>query len=123
MGDLLDEGIIFFNCGRFFEAHEAWEDLWRQESGGRKLFYQGLVQAAVALHHLSKSNRVGAQAQLEKSISKLDQYASDEAGLDVVRLRRELRQVLERLEVAATAEVRIVRLKRDLDVVESGGTG
>src|SRR5262252_5771588 len=74
MVDLLQNGIIFFNNGHYFEAHEAWEDLWRVTRGPLRLFYQGLIQAAVGLHHLHNGNFNGARAQITKSISKLDQY-------------------------------------------------
>src|SRR4051794_6508369 len=39
-------GILFFNRGDFFEAHEAWESLWMDTAGPDKTFYQGLIQAA-----------------------------------------------------------------------------
>ena len=28
-------GVALFNHGRFLEAHEAWEEVWRRECGGR----------------------------------------------------------------------------------------
>ncbi len=37
----------------FFEAHEAWEDQWRIEGDEKeRLFLQGLIQVAAALHKL-----------------------------------------------------------------------
>ena len=44
------QGIAYFNACEFFEAHEVWEDLWKSYSGDLRLFYKGLIQAAVALH-------------------------------------------------------------------------
>jgi predicted metal-dependent hydrolase len=94
MADLLANGINFFNAGRYFEAHEAWEDLWRETQGPLRLFYQGLVQAAVGMHHLSKGNRNGGFAQLAKSVSKLEQYPASFRQIDngslIEALRREL---------------------------------
>lgn len=95
MGDLLEDGIIFFNSGRYFDAHEAWEDLWRGAGGPLKLFYQGLVQAAVGLHHLSKGNLNGARAQLEKALAKLEQYPPAFCRIDNERLVAELRKTIE----------------------------
>jgi uncharacterized protein len=95
MADLLQQGIIFFNDGRYFEAHEAWEDLWRETHGPLRFFYQGLVQAAVGLHHLSKGNLNGSTAQLRKSISKLEQYPAAFCRIDNGKLITELRKVLE----------------------------
>ena len=71
MFDLLEKGIIFFNSGQYFDAHEAWEDLWRPSGGPLRLFYQGLVQAAVGMHHLSQGNLNGTRAQLAKSLENL----------------------------------------------------
>src|SRR5258708_4364084 len=53
-------GILFFNDRDFFEAHEVWEDVWTESSGPERRFYQGLIQAAVALHHFRNGNVRGA---------------------------------------------------------------
>lgn len=42
------KGIAYFNSCEFFEAHEVWEDLWKSYTGPLRLFYKGLIQAAVA---------------------------------------------------------------------------
>jgi predicted metal-dependent hydrolase len=97
MPTLLEQGIIFFNDGRYFEAHEAWEDIWRPTRGPLRLFYQGLVQAAVGLHHLSRGNRNGASAQLTKSLSKLDQYPDRFCQIDNRKLVEDLHRVLDRM--------------------------
>ena len=53
-------GILFFNERDFFEAHEVWEDVWTEAAGAERRFYQGLIQAAVALHHFRNGNVRGA---------------------------------------------------------------
>ena len=53
-------GILFFNDRDFFEAHEVWEDVWTESTGPQRRFYQGLIQAAVALHHFRNGNVRGA---------------------------------------------------------------
>jgi len=98
MADLLTDGIFFFNAGRYFEAHEAWEDLWRPARGALRLYYQGLVQAAVGLHHLSHGNLNGARSQLMKSIAKLEQYPERFCQIDNRKLTEELRDILNNLE-------------------------
>ena len=97
MADLLQDGISFFNAGRYFEAHEAWEDMWRPTRGPLRLFYQGLVQAAVGLHHLGEGNLNGARAQLIKSLSKLEQYPEQFCRINNQKLVTDLRQVLSEL--------------------------
>ena len=94
MTDLLDDGINFFNAGRYFDAHEAWEDLWRESGGPLRLFYQGLVQAAVGMHHLSQGNLNGAQAQLRKALEKLQQYPETFCRIDNAKLIDDLQTTL-----------------------------
>ncbi len=65
-------GIALFNAGEFFEAHEVLEDIWRPAAGTERRFLQGLIQIAVALHHFSTGNRVGAQSLLARGAAKLD---------------------------------------------------
>lgn len=49
-------GIELFNHGEYFDAHEVWEDPWRATRGTERIFYQALIQAAVALEHLRRNN-------------------------------------------------------------------
>jgi predicted metal-dependent hydrolase len=95
MHDSFETGINFFNGGRYFEAHEVWEDMWRSTRGPLRLFYQGLVQAAVGLHHLRQGNLNGAAAQLQKSLSKLEQYPEKFCRIDNGKLTADLRKVLD----------------------------
>src|SRR4051794_8305800 len=53
------DGIQLFNDHEFFEAHEAWEDIWHMAYGLKHEFYQGLIQCAVALEHYRRSNPRG----------------------------------------------------------------
>ncbi|WP_242333514.1 MULTISPECIES: DUF309 domain-containing protein [Anaeromyxobacter] len=46
----LDAGVRLFDDGRFFDAHEVWEDAWRDEAGAPRLALQGLIQIAAGFH-------------------------------------------------------------------------
>lgn len=46
----LARGVSLFNRGLYWEAHEAWEELWLELSGEPRLFVQGLIQLAAAYH-------------------------------------------------------------------------
>src|SRR5262245_36920948 len=97
MSDPLQAGINYFNEGRYFEAHEVWEDMWRSARGPLRLFYQGLVQAAVGLHHLNHGNLNGATAQLKKSLSKLEEYPDRFCRIHNRKLTTDLRNILVRM--------------------------
>ncbi len=73
MNDKLAEGERLFNAGRFFEAHEAFEDAWRAASGEPKVFAQGLAQLAAAFVRLERQGgrSPGALYLLRKAREKL----------------------------------------------------
>ncbi|QJW97098.1 DUF309 domain-containing protein [Frigoriglobus tundricola] len=60
-GALYRSGVALFNRGAFFDAHEVWEDLWRDCPAPDRRFYQALIQAAVAAHHWGRGNAAGAK--------------------------------------------------------------
>ena len=77
------QGIAYFNACEFFEAHEVWEELWKDYSGELRLFYKGLIQAAVALHHFGNGNIHGARKVYLSSRGYLEKYRPVCVGLDV----------------------------------------
>jgi len=80
------EGIDFFNQCEFFEAHEVWEDLWKDYSGPSRKFYQGLIQVAVCLHHFGNGNLRGARKLYHSSRDYLDPYRPLHEGLNLDKL-------------------------------------
>ncbi|MCX7701832.1 MAG: DUF309 domain-containing protein [Gemmataceae bacterium] len=84
-------GIILFNRGDFFEAHEAWEAYWLSaEVGEHRRFVQGLIQAAVALHHLETNNERGAKKLFATARNYMDAYPEVWLGLNRVEFWQQM---------------------------------
>ncbi|HTI50875.1 MAG TPA: DUF309 domain-containing protein [Planctomycetaceae bacterium] len=79
------EGVRLFNAEDFFESHEILEELWSETQDERKKFYQGLIQAAVALLHFGNGNLGGAKKVYLSSRKYLEQYRPEYEGLNVGR--------------------------------------
>ena len=80
-------GLEEFRAGRFFEAHEDWERLWKGASGKDRRFLQGLIQLAGALVHLERGRTGPAARLLRLSREKLDPFPDGYGGLPLDRLR------------------------------------
>jgi predicted metal-dependent hydrolase len=91
------QGIEDFNAGRYFDAHEVWEEIWLRSSGERKLFYQMLIQAAVGLHHYERGNARGARGMYANVIEKLDGLPSIFMALDLAGFSRQFKAALSEL--------------------------
>jgi len=91
-GNSLRHGVTLFNRAHFFDAHEVLEDVWRSLPRDRpsRRHLQGMVQLAVAFHHESKGNHVGARSVLERAVRNLNGADSSFPDLDLDRLRAEL---------------------------------
>ena len=98
-------GLALFNAARFFDAHEALEDAWREVSRQSSLrrHLQGLVQLAVAFHHQSTGNCVGALSVLKRGLRNLEGAEESLPELDLVKLRSSLEAWLEYLESSSKA--------------------
>lgn len=81
--DRVREGLRLFNEERFFEAHEALEDIWHQERGEPRLFLQGLIQICAGFHHFQNGNLSGAATLLQRGANKMRGYPPRYLGLDV----------------------------------------
>jgi uncharacterized protein len=75
-------GVELFNRGEFYDAHEVWEDVWRAAPATEKRFLQGLIQVAVALHHHSRGNLIGARSLLARGRKNLSISDGSFTGLD-----------------------------------------
>jgi len=104
--DVTAQGLALFNRGHFFDAHEALEDVWRSVPRGQALrrHVQGMVQLAVAFHHASTGNYVGARSVLERALRNLDGAEGSFPEVDFERLRAELMPWRKYLDGAVSAD-------------------
>ena len=76
-------GVVLFNAGDWFEAHEVWEDLWSENHGDERRFYQGMIQAAVGLCHFSNGNLGGAAKLYRSAKDYMSRCPATLLGLDI----------------------------------------
>jgi predicted metal-dependent hydrolase len=82
----LARGLELARSGRYFEAHEAFEEAWRAAPPHERDFFQGLVHVVVAWYQGGRGNLVGCGRQLEKARRRLGPFAPAHRGVDVAAL-------------------------------------
>ena len=55
----LQKGIEEFNQQLFFECHETLEEIWLEEHGEDRRFYQGIIQIAAGYYKLEQGVPAG----------------------------------------------------------------
>jgi predicted metal-dependent hydrolase len=88
----LETALDLFNQAKFFEAHEALEDLWRglSPSNPAKKHLQGLTQLAVAFHHESRGNLRGAKSVLDRALRNLAGAEVSFPNIELEQFHRDL---------------------------------
>jgi len=107
--------VRHFNAGRFFEAHEAFEELLdRVEGDERWGLLVALVQVAVG-YHKAASGYAGAERMLRLGAGKLDAFPPVAYGVAIDRLRT---RVAEDLAVLAAGGSLTARLREEPPRIE-----
>ncbi len=94
MADAYNLGIAHLRAGRFFEAHEELELVWRAAASEERDFYQGLVHVAVAWYQAGREKPVATERQLAKALRRLEAYEPAHRGVDVAALRTQIAELL-----------------------------
>lgn len=90
-----EKGIQLFNEKKFWEAHEAWEEVWLRNKNDERIFFQGLIQCAAALHQLNRNIYHGTQKHIKNALWKLEPFLPVCNGIDVAQFVYDIKQVLE----------------------------
>jgi predicted metal-dependent hydrolase len=77
------KGIEEFNQGLFFECHETLEQIWLEEQGEDRKFYQGLIQIAAGYFKLEQGVPAGALKLWGMGLEKIASYRPVYLGINV----------------------------------------
>lgn len=99
------QGVTEFNQQEFYACHDTLEALWMEASEPQKKFYQGVLQIAVGLYHLSQKNWKGAVILMGEGLGRLDYYQPDYSGINVEQFMDETSQLLKALQNAGAENV------------------
>lgn len=83
-------GLRLYYLGRYWDSHEAWEEVWRESEGPARHFFQGLIQLDAAIIHTQREHWNGVANLLARSLAHLEQCPDRFLGMDVARLRHQL---------------------------------
>jgi hypothetical protein len=89
-------GVDLFNRWYFWEAHEAWESLWRAHSpqSAPARYIQGLIAAAASLLKLRMGQVRAARTLSAAADERLGVFQGSWMGLEVARFRADLTRCL-----------------------------
>jgi hypothetical protein len=91
----VSRGVALFNQGRYWEAHEELEVVWRGATPPERDLWQGLIQTAAAMLHRERGNRHGLVTQGGAAIQKLRRPPPPGFPVETARFVQELQRCVE----------------------------
>ena len=110
----LKRGIELFNSGRYWEAHEVWEEEWTPDRKGPDSgFYKGLIQVAAGCLHYGRHNRRGAVNKWTSGAGYLRPYISVHRGVRVAELVASVDTYLEAMSGREWPELAMLQIRQE----------
>ncbi len=94
------KGIEEFNRQLFFECHETLEEIWLEDRGDDRNFYQGIIQIAAGYFKWQQGVPAGAIKLWRSGLEKVEAYGSVHLGVHLDPLIQAVRLNLIQLEAA-----------------------
>ncbi len=90
--------LNLFNNQKWYEAHDAFEDIWNTLNGDERQVIQGILQVSVSQFHLSKGNINGATILLGEGLGRIKNRTSINLGIDLESFCKSLEKLLIKLQ-------------------------
>ena len=96
--DPLFIALNLFNNRQWYEAHDAFEEIWNTVDGDERQVIQGILQVSVSQFHLSKGNLNGATILLGEGLGRIKTRTKINLGIDLESFCRCLENLLRKLQ-------------------------
>ena len=100
--DNLLSALNLFNNHEWYEAHDAFEEIWNSVDGDERQVIQGILQVSVSQYHLSKGNLNGATILLGEGLGRIRTRTKINLGIDLESFCRCLEELLRKLQCKET---------------------
>ena len=96
--DSLFTALNLFNNHDWYEAHDAFEEIWNTVDGDERQVIQGILQVSVSQFHLGKGNLNGATILLGEGLGRIKTRTKVNLGIDLVAFCQCLEDLLRKLQ-------------------------
>ena len=90
--------LNLFNNQKWYEAHDAFEEIWNNLDGDERQIIQGILQVSVSQFHLSKGNLNGATILLGEGLGRIKDRTNINLGIDLKSFCKCLEELLRKLQ-------------------------
>ena len=90
--------LNLFNNHKWYEAHDAFEEIWNSVDGDERQVIQGILQVSVSQFHLGRGNLNGATILLGEGLGRIKTRTKINLGIDLESFCQNLENLLRKLQ-------------------------
>ena len=90
--------LNLFNNQKWYEAHDAFEEIWNTLDGDERQIIQGILQVSVSQFHLTKGNINGATILMGEGLGRIKKRTNINLGVDLESFCKSLEELLRKLQ-------------------------
>ena len=92
------DALNLFNNQKWYEAHDAFEEIWNTVDGDERQIIQGILQVSVSQFHLNRGNINGATILLGEGLGRIKNRINIDIGIDLESFCKCLEELLKKLQ-------------------------
>ena len=96
--DNFSNALNLFNNQKWYEAHDAFEEIWNTLDGDERQIIQGILQVSVSQFHLTKGNINGATILMGEGLGRIKKRTNINLGVDLESFCKSLEELLRKLQ-------------------------
>ena len=93
-----NDALELFNNKKWYEAHDALEEIWNTLDGDERQVVQGILQVSVSQFHLIRGNLIGATILLGEGLGRIKTRTDINLGIDLNSFCKTLERLLWKLQ-------------------------
>jgi predicted metal-dependent hydrolase len=88
------QGLLAFNQKSYFQAHEYFEDAWRESDDPSREFFRALLHISGGFFRLTEGKPQAAKKFFQHALKWLDDFESNYLGFDNANLKQMLEELI-----------------------------
>lgn len=92
------QGIQTFNQGKYFEAHEYFEDAWRDPPDDSREFYRALLHLSGGYYRLTQDRSEAARKFFIRALAWIEHFSIPYLGIDTAAITAQLQILIDAID-------------------------
>ena len=102
---IVEQGLQALNQGKYYEAHEVFEDAWRDTPDESREFFRALLHISGGFYRLTQDRPTAAKKFFSRARHWLQEFPNPHLGLDTDNIRTDVERLIAHIDAQKPSQV------------------